>query len=195
MKAWGHLKVITKHKWIVFGLCVRAGIPWRGLVHDLSKYSPTEFLESATHFTKGTESPINLTKKLHGYSKAWLHHKGRNKHHPEYWYDETAKIKAPVIPYPYAVEMICDKIAAGMVYVGKQNWTPEEPLDYYTSSSDPMMVHPLIHEFIIAVLTALKENGIKRVITSRFLKGTYEEICQKETIATKQPILSQKEES
>lgn len=181
MKAWGHFKVISKHKWIVFCLCTKAGIPWRGLVHDLSKYSPTEFLESAAHFTQGKQSPITLTKKMNGYSKAWLHHKGRNKHHPEYWYDEKAPIKAPIIPYVYAVEMICDKIAAGMVYVGKQDWTPDEPLEYYSHSKDQRIVHPKIHAFLITIFTAIKEKGIPSVITPSYLKHTYHEICERDT--------------
>ena len=45
-KAIKHFNLITKHRWIVFKLCVKAGIPFRGLLHDLSKYSPTEFIES-----------------------------------------------------------------------------------------------------------------------------------------------------
>ena len=41
----GHFMVVTKHRWVVFKLCCKVGQPWRGLVHDLSKYSPTEFWE------------------------------------------------------------------------------------------------------------------------------------------------------
>ena len=84
-----HLILITKHKWVVFKLCCKVGIPWRGLVHDLSKYSPTEFFESIKYYT-GTHSPITGEKQDKGYSEAWLHHKGRNKHHSEYWIDYAA---------------------------------------------------------------------------------------------------------
>ena len=42
-KIVGHIKTVTKHKWLVFKLCCRAGIPWRGFMHDWSKFSPTEF--------------------------------------------------------------------------------------------------------------------------------------------------------
>ena len=76
----GHLGTVLKHKWHVFKLCVRAGIPWRGLVHDLSKFSYIEFWESVKYF-QGNRSPIVKCKQEEGYSKAWLHHKGRNKHH------------------------------------------------------------------------------------------------------------------
>ena len=56
-----HLKLITKHKWIVFRLCCKAGIPWRGICHDLSKYSPTEFLEGIKYY-QGNRSPITAAK-------------------------------------------------------------------------------------------------------------------------------------
>lgn len=84
-----HLHLINKHRWTVFKLSIKAGIPLRGLIHDLSKYSPTEFCESVKYYN-GEHSPILAARKTQGYSKAWLHHKGRNKHHPEYWYDSQA---------------------------------------------------------------------------------------------------------
>ena len=99
-KIWLHFKLITKHRWIVFKLCTRAGLPWRGLIHDLSKYGPTEFWESAKYYV-GYKSPIQVAREKRQYSAAWLHHKGHNKHHEEYWYDFNAPVKAPVIPYKY----------------------------------------------------------------------------------------------
>ena len=89
-----HFKLITHHRWLVFKLCCKVGEPWRGFVHDLSKYSPTEFFEGVKYYT-GTCSPITEAKKDKGYSRAWLHHKGRNKHHAEYWIDDTAPDPAP----------------------------------------------------------------------------------------------------
>ena len=129
IKFFKHLHLINKHKWYVFKLCLKAGIPFRGLVHDLSKYSPTEFFESVKYFN-GNHSPIVESKKENGYSKAWLHHKGRNKHHFEYWIDLNAPDKTPIIPYKYTAEMICDKIAAGLIYSG-EDWTSDLELNYY----------------------------------------------------------------
>ena len=91
----GHFMVITRHKWVVFKLCCKVGQPWRGLVHDLSKYSPTEFWEGVKYFN-GKHSPITDAKKDKGYSQAWLHHKGRNKHHTDYWVDLSAPDKTPI---------------------------------------------------------------------------------------------------
>ena len=69
-----------------------AGIPLQGIIHDNSKYSFTEFFISAKFYT-GTYSPIMDERKIYGYSKVWLHHKGRNKHHYEYWLDPANKEK------------------------------------------------------------------------------------------------------
>ena len=82
---------VTKHKWIVFKLCIKAGIPLHGIIHDLSKYSPAEFWEAAKYYN-GIKSPIVYARNENGYSKAWLHHKGRNKHHFEYWYDDQIQL-------------------------------------------------------------------------------------------------------
>ena len=101
-KIWLHFKLITKHRWIVFKLCTRVGLPWRGLIHDLSKYGPTEFWESAKYYV-GYKSPIQIAREKREYSAAWLHHKGHNKHHEEYWYDFNAPVKVPVIPYKYTI--------------------------------------------------------------------------------------------
>ena len=78
--AFKHFKTVMTHKMYVFLFCKEAGIPWQGIKHDLSKFSPTEFIESVKYYT-GTDSPINNCKKVNGYSEAWMHHKGRNKHH------------------------------------------------------------------------------------------------------------------
>lgn len=52
-----HFCTITKHKWIVLRLSIKAGIIWRGIMHDWSKYSFTEFWESVKYY-QGNRSPI-----------------------------------------------------------------------------------------------------------------------------------------
>ena len=114
---FGHLSVVTRHKWGVFKNCVRCGIPMRGILHDLSKFSPQEFFESVKYF-QGNRSPIGASRRANGMSRAWLHHKGRNKHHTEYWFDAECA-EQPLMPYKYAVECVCDKLAATKTYAGK----------------------------------------------------------------------------
>ena len=125
-----HFKTVCKHKWVVFKECHACGITWQGIIHDMSKFGITEFVPSAKYF-QGNRSPINAEKEKNGYSIAWLHHKGINKHHWEWWTDfddEDGKIIANKIPYKYVVEMVCDWIGAGKVY-SKEKWTQEEPLN------------------------------------------------------------------
>lgn len=169
-----HFFVITHHKWVVLKLCIKAGIPWRGLVHDLSKYSPTEFIPSAKYFAGGVKSPISTEKDANGYSKAWLHHKGRNKHHPEYWYDNNAPIQLPIIPFKYACEMICDQLAAGIVYQGK-DWTKEYQLQYWNKQKEKFLLNDKLKNFSTNVLTQVSEVGINKTISKKNLKKIYNE--------------------
>ena len=148
---FGHLSTINHHKYQVMKNCFRVGLYKQGLLHDMSKYSPTEFIESSKYYT-GKHSPISEAKRKNGYSKAWLHHKGRNKHHSEYWIDENAPDKTPIIPYKYAAEMVCDKLAAGMVYQGK-NFTKEYELEYWLKEKEKIKINPKIEKFITEVLT------------------------------------------
>ena len=90
-----HFKIVTIHRWYVFLNCCKAGMPIRGLCHDLSKYSKTEFNESVKYF-QGNRSPIDACKEEKGYSMAWMHHKGRNPHHYEYWQDNFDKGGQPI---------------------------------------------------------------------------------------------------
>ena len=86
MQAWEHFKTITHHKWLVMQGCFKVGLYWQGITHDLSKYTPTEFWSGAKYF-QGTRSPNAAEREDKGYSEAWMHHKGRNRHHYEYWQD------------------------------------------------------------------------------------------------------------
>lgn len=173
IKFFKHLHLINKHKWYVFKLCLKAGIPFRGLVHDLSKYSPTEFFESVKYFN-GNHSPIVESKKENGYSKAWLHHKGRNKHHFEYWIDLNAPDKTPIIPYKYTVEMICDTLAAGIVYKGK-NWYPKYQLEYFNNRKDKAYINEKIKKVLEETYKEVALNGINKTINKKNLKKIYKE--------------------
>ena len=144
-----------------------------GLVHDLSKYSPTELFESVKYYN-GTHSPIIEVKKDKGYSIAWLHHKGRNKHHFEYWIDLSTTDKTPIIPYKYTVEMICDTLAAGMVYEGK-NWYPSYQLEYFNNRKDKAYINEKIKKVLEEIYKEVALNGINKTINRKNLKKIYKE--------------------
>lgn len=166
-----HFYTITKHRWIVFKLSLRVGIPWRGLVHDLSKYSPTEFWESAKYY-QGDRSPILACVEDKGYSEARIHHVGRNKHHPQYWYDEFSSIKEPIIPYKYVAEMICDQIAASKTYK-KKNWTNASTLEYWQKTEPKTHLNPKIKNMLTEIYERMEKEGIKKVLTRKKLKEAY----------------------
>lgn len=170
-----HTKLVMKHKWVVFKLCCKAGIPVRGILHDWSKFLPTEFWEGIKYFD-GHKSPIQVCKEVNGYSEAWIHHKGRNKHHPEYWTDFSLPKQTIIMPYKYAAEMICDCLAAGIVYNGK-NWTRDTQINYYMKERKLSLIHPQIDKFIIATFTQVSKNGLEETITKDNIKKLYEKYC------------------
>ena len=108
----------------------------------LSKYSFVEFFNGA-RFYQGTYSPNYNERKKKGYSEAWMHHKGRNKHHCEYWIDvnPNSNCYEPVkMPKKYLVESICDRIAATKIYSGK-SFTRDGALNYFYKEKDYIPMH------------------------------------------------------
>lgn len=142
--------------------CFRAGIGWQGLFHDLSKYSHTEFSEGARNYL-GTRSPNERAREKFGYSLAWMHHKGRNKHHYEYWTDVDPKIRqyAPVpMPLRYLTEMFCDRVAACKIYRGKE-YTDSAALEYFLRGNAKNIMHPETAELLHQWLQMLADKGEK----------------------------------
>ena len=173
---WKHFKTITYHKILVMQGCFKIGLYKQGILHDLSKYSPSEFWVGVKYY-QGTQSPNNAEREALGYSSAWLHHKGRNRHHYEYWLDYTATGKrGEIVPVPmpdrYIAEMIMDRIAASKVYMGDK-YTDRSPLDYYYRGTDKAPIHPKTKAKLLYVLEMLAEQGEEK--TFQFIK---EELVQ-----------------
>ena len=190
MKAVEHLKTITKHRKLVREGCFAVGLYKQGLMHDLSKFSPTEFIVGAKYF-QGTRSPNNAEREDRGYSSAWLHHKGRNKHHYEYWIDYSIH-SAPkgmhgMLPSPmpirYIVEMLMDRIAACKVYNGDA-YTTSSPLEYYNRGMEPAPLHPKTPAFLELFLNMLEVWGEER--TFEFIR---ENILSREKVFDKKENL------
>lgn len=160
--AIGHLKTITKHKLLVIEGCFRVGLYRQGLLHDLSKYSPSEFLVGCRYY-QGTRSPNNAEREKYGYSAAWLHHKGRNKHHFEYWTDyclesNTVPMAGVRMPRKYVAEMLMDRIAASKVYNGA-SYTDHDPLEYYLRGKNHYLMHRDTARELEGLLRILDEKG------------------------------------
>ena len=146
---WKYFMTICRHKAVVFRECRACGIPWQGIIHDLSKFSRDEFISSAKYYC-ADKSPHYGDAEENGYSLAWLHHKGCNKHHWEFWTDfneDDGSIKANKIPYNYVVEMVCDWIGAGKVY---------------NKVRSGRHFHPDTEELILMFLNAIASHGLDK---------------------------------
>lgn len=155
-----HFRTITRHRHKVIAHCAKAGILWQGLRHDLSKYSPTEFIPGAKYY-QGNRSPNEKERELYGYSKAWMHHKGRNRHHYEYWNDynpKTKQIENVEMPLNYVIEMFCDRVAASKIYNGS-NYKDRDSLDYFGRVKGKHRMHENTEKLLEELLTMLSEKG------------------------------------
>ena len=158
-----HFKTITKHRHKVISHCFRAGIGFQGLFHDLSKYSPTEFIPGAKYYL-GTRSPTEKERAILGYSVAWMHHKGRNKHHFEYWSDvnpETRRYEPVPMPLCYITEMFCDRVAASKIYQGDK-YTDASALEYYRRGNPRSKMHSTTADTLEEWLQMLARDGEKK---------------------------------
>ena len=166
----GHFKTITNHKLLVMKYCFKVGLYKQGLLHDLSKYTWVEFSAGIKYY-KGYMSPNGIQKKVEGLSTAWLHHKGRNKHHFEYWIDYGINpeegIKGMKMPVKYVVEMFIDRMSASMNYQ-KEKYTDKSPLEYYEKRKEYYLLHETTRKQLEFLLNKLAKDGEKE--TLRFIK-------------------------
>lgn len=158
-----HFRTITHHRHLVCRYCWRLGLIRQGLTHDLSKYSPTEFIPGAIYY-QGDKSPNDAERDARGLSLAWLHHKGRNRHHLEYWVDYRREPDGTWVyggnrmPIRFIAEMFCDRIAASKIYLG-ENYHDGAPYEYYASHEMSLLVHPDTAAEIEKMLTILRDEG------------------------------------
>lgn len=176
-----HFHTIMKHKWLVMVHTFKCGIPLRGILHDLSKFSPSEFIPSAKYYN-GHYSPIVNERKNEGlYSCVFTHHTNRNKHHFEYWISEyKGDFVLKAMPYKYALEYVCDMIAASKTYLGKK-YKKDEPLKFFLSRYGHYLMHSATKEFVKTLLEKYAQNDFKGL-----KKKTTKKIC--ENISKKFPF-------
>ncbi|MDO5521319.1 MAG: DUF5662 family protein [bacterium] len=158
---YGHFMTITKHRHLVMEHCFRVGLYKQGLLHDLSKYSPKEFISGVKYY-QGYRSPNSAEREKIGYSAAWLHHKGRNKHHMEYWIDYPLDGSDGMVgmkmPVKYVVEMFCDRVAASKIY-NKEKYTDKDALTYYLNHRNHYIIHPQSEKLLRYLLVMLAKRG------------------------------------
>lgn len=161
-----HFVTITRHRHLVIQHCYKCGILLQGLRHDLSKYTPTEFLEGIRYY-RPDKSPNVGARESNGYSRAWLHHQGRNKHHFEYWIDYNFKTreKEPVpMPVRYVVEMFCDRVAASKIYFDKE-YDNSKPIMYFYKGKGKILMHPRTAAQLEKLLVMLDKEGEEKTFS------------------------------
>jgi len=157
-RLFGHLKTVHMHRSLVRRHCFKCGLYKQGLTHDLSKYSLFELVPSIKYY-QGWRSPYPYEKELKGYSLGWLHHKGHNKHHWEYWYDTIGGKWVPIkMPYNYLIESICDRIAACKTY-NKEKYTDNDALAYFLNKNDRFYMHEDTAREMESILRSVSELG------------------------------------
>ena len=158
---FGHLGTVLKHKRYVCRACFKMGRYYQGLFHDLSKFSLTEFVPSVKYYS-GRLSPNAVDRKINGASYAWLHHKGRNKHHFEYWIDYSASSDEYAfgcrMPLKYVAEMIADRYAACVAY-NRDEYTKADAWNYYSRARDVIIMHKDTKAVLEKALTVMAEEG------------------------------------
>lgn len=170
-----HFITITHHKILVGKFCFKMGLYKQGILHDLSKYMPTEFL-NGVYFYLGFKSPIVAERLKRGYSEAWLHHKGRNKHHYEYWVDFTRTSDLPggltpiKMPRRYVAEMIADRVAASRVYHGR-DYKPGDSKAFYQFEKNHIPLHAQTRKELEYFLNMLEKKGEE--YTFRYIREKY----------------------
>jgi hypothetical protein len=165
---------------MVMKYCFRLGLYKQGLLHDLSKYSPAEFLVGCKYY-QGDRSPNNAEREAIGVSTSWLHHKGRNKHHFEHWVDYSLDgehvIMGAQMPRRYVAEMVADRISASRNYLGDA-YTDQAPLEYFLKGKEHLwFIHPQTKKELEGLLRILSDHGEDK--TLRYIKNVYLKGCKK----------------
>ena len=175
-KWYKHLCTINEHKLEVGKNCFRCGLYKQGILHDLSKYSWTEFSVGAKYY-QGNRSPNEAEREDIGYTSSWLHHKGRNKHHLEYWLDynlekRDGSVIGMKMPDNYIVEMFCDRVAASKIY-HKDDYTDRSALNYYMNGKSKNILHPYTKKRLEMLLNMLAEKGEDETFAyaKRYMEG------------------------
>jgi len=146
MKYLKYLRYLLIHIWYVRKACWKKGLYWQGLIHDLSKFRPDEFIPYADFFygekpfkrnVIGFYNP-NITENP-AFQYAWLLHQKRNKHHWQFWVlpnDDGTLVVLPM-PHKYRLEMLCDWWGASMA-LGYKGWCRT----WYEKNKNNMQLHP-----------------------------------------------------
>jgi len=137
-----YLYHLIEHKWRVGVECIKMGLYWHALTHDLSKFYPSEFIAYTKHFYAGPRRSL--------FETAWCHHQNRNKHHWHYW----VKSDGHAVPMP---EKYVRQLVADWRGLGKQKGFDSAGI-FFTKNKHRMVLHKKTRSLI---LTTLYEDILK----------------------------------
>lgn len=114
-----YLKYVLRHKFYVFVECLKLGVPiWIALLHDWDKFLPDEWFPYVHCFYAPDGS--KQYKESTAFTRAWMHHQHRNKHHWQYW------LNADVTPLYRTNILVWDRGTASIVIdYGVYDWRGE----------------------------------------------------------------------
>lgn len=156
-----YLKYVVRHKWFVFLAGLHIGAPlWRVLIHDTSKFLPSEWEPYAACFYAPDGSKQYI--ETEAFNFAWNAHQKRNKHHWQYWLItwDRGETEALRMPYTYVLEMVADWMGAGRAITGK--W---ETLEWYNKNKDKIKLHPVTRTQVEAILSTSWVNDVIKEVT------------------------------
>ena len=165
-KHFKYLNYVIKHKWFVLmaSIKIRSSI-YRAIVHDLSKFLPSEWFPYVEYFYGREHKSYNdfssaikyefdcwkISKEgiEESFSYAWLYHQHRNKHHWQYWLlkEDSGKLILLEMPKKYVLEMIADWMGAGRAIKGK--WEVKE---WFYSNKGNILLHPNTKEYVESII-------------------------------------------
>lgn len=145
MKHLLYLKYLIRHKWFVFLACVRHGIAWQGIIHDWTKFLPSEWFPYVEYFY-GHGLPGDQQRALERFNRGWLEHQHRSPHHWQHWVlrNDDGTTVALSMPRRYVLEMLADWEGAGRAITGKKGTT----LAWYAKNREKMLLDEDVRDFV-----------------------------------------------
>lgn len=150
-----YLSYVVRHKWFVLCACWKRGLYWQGVVHDWSKFLPSEWFPYAAFFygpklpewhevsagQRMAGYPYELTKTYRSdqFDLAWLKHQHRSPHHWQHWVlrEDSGDTKLLRMPHKYVLEMLSDWDGAGRAITGKSGGTSA----WYAKNRAKILLH------------------------------------------------------
>jgi hypothetical protein len=163
-----YLSYVLRHKWFVLLAGLKTGAPlWRLLIHDWSKFTPSEWGAYVAQFYgpklvptygdfrhyPGALGPAAVERakaeRQEAFDRAWLHHQHANPHHWQHWVlrEDSGAIKTIEMPEHFVREMVADWAGAGRAITGK--W---EVGLWFGDNHQKMQLHARTKELVVTLL-------------------------------------------